>query len=167
VLADKAFCGTIAPLDRRAIIASGEAETLPPEKMLFRTGPGLAHRITVGGLDRIWLRPVPSRSRQPHDRAPRRRPLHFLQRLRASLSHPLLRRGRGDLELVDRAAPGRAAAVHRLLEGMVDVVLDEGLLRLRDGLLDGVQLLGDVHARPPASIMSTMLRRCPSPISAA
>jgi hypothetical protein len=41
------------------------------------------------------------------------------------------------------------------------MIVDEGALRARHGLLDRIELLRDVDAGPPSSIMVTMLRRCP------
>ncbi len=52
------------------------------------------------------------------------------------------------LELVDRASLLKRQRADRLFEAMVEVILDQGLLCLRDGLFDRMELLGDVETGP-------------------
>ena len=51
------------------------------------------------------------------------------------------------LELVDWLSPLPRQRADRVLEAVIEMVLDQRLLRLRDRLLDRVQLLRDVEAR--------------------
>jgi hypothetical protein len=55
-----------------------------------------------------------------------------------------------------KSSAGRLAAgasVHRIVEAMVDVVVDQLALGVGDGIFDSVQLLGEFQAWLPASIM--------------
>jgi hypothetical protein len=51
-------------------------------------------------------------------------------------------------EFIDRAPLSTRQRPDRLLEAVSDVMLDQRLLGLRNGLLDRMQLLGNVEARP-------------------
>jgi hypothetical protein len=52
------------------------------------------------------------------------------------------------LEFVDRAAPLLRQRADNVLKAMIEVILDQRPLRLNDRLLDRMQLLSDVAARP-------------------
>jgi len=52
------------------------------------------------------------------------------------------------LEFIDWAPLCPRQRPDRLLEAVFDVVVDQHLLGLRNGLLDRIQLLGNVEARP-------------------
>ncbi len=52
---------------------------------------------------------------------------------------------------------------HRILEAVVDMVLNEDLLGLGSiGTLDGMQLLGQIKAGRCSCIIDRMLRKCPA-----
>ena len=49
-------------------------------------------------------------------------------------------------ELVDGALPVLVQFAYRILQSVIDMVLNEDLLGLGDGTLDGMQLLGQLKA---------------------
>src|SRR5216683_4897660 len=53
------------------------------------------------------------------------------------------------LELANRLPALARRRVDRDIEAVIEMVLDQRLLRLADGLLDGMQLLGEVEAGSP------------------
>jgi hypothetical protein len=55
--------------------------------------------------------------------------------------------GQTPFEPVNRAAPVPVKRTDHLFEAMIEVVLDECIVRLGDGLFDGMKLLADVEAR--------------------
>jgi len=55
---------------------------------------------------------------------------------------------RDSLELVDGHSARLAPAIDRGVEAMVDMVVDQHLLGLADGLFDGVELLGEIETVP-------------------
>ncbi len=52
-------------------------------------------------------------------------------------------------ELVDRVVRRATASIDRVLETVIDVIVNQSLLRLRDRFLDRVKLLSQVHALAP------------------